>query len=71
MLDYLVVALIVGVAAWYAASKYLPTSLRNKLFGKKKASSGCGSGCSSCGSCEDAPAPPRDAKQRVIELHLK
>ncbi|HEX8615820.1 MAG TPA: hypothetical protein VF800_31450 [Telluria sp.] len=75
MLEYLVVALIVGVAAWYAASKYLPAALRAKLFGKKKASSGCGSGCSSCGTCEDGPAPRPDANappsQRVIQLHLK
>ncbi|WP_198420800.1 hypothetical protein [Massilia atriviolacea] len=72
MLEYLVVALIVGVAAWYAASKYLPKSLRDRLFGKKKASSGCGSGCSSCGTCEDGPAAPLDAGgPRVIPLHRK
>ncbi|NHZ65002.1 hypothetical protein [Massilia genomosp. 1] len=78
MLDYLIVGLIVAVAAWYAASKYLPNRLRNKLFGKKTASGGCGcgSGCGSCGTCEDGPAAPRtnaDAppSQRVIQLHLK
>ncbi|UOD31761.1 hypothetical protein INH39_08790 [Massilia violaceinigra] len=79
MLDYVIVGLIVAVAAWYAASKYLPKSLRNKLFGQNKASGGCGSGCSSCGTCEDGPAAPRTgadtpaghSKRRVIELHLK
>ncbi|NHZ41889.1 hypothetical protein F1609_17210 [Massilia sp. CCM 8693] len=79
MLDYVIVGLIVAVAAWYAASKYLPKSLRNKLFGQNKASGGCGSGCSSCGTCEDGPAAPRTGadtppghnKRRVIELHLK
>ncbi|MDQ1922699.1 hypothetical protein [Massilia pseudoviolaceinigra] len=76
MLENLIVAVIVAAAAWYAASKYLPATLRARLFGKKKASAGCGSGCSSCGSCEDAPATPRiDASgppsQRVIQLHLK
>ncbi|NHZ82403.1 FeoB-associated Cys-rich membrane protein [Massilia sp. CCM 8695] len=76
MLENLIVALIVAVAAWYAASKYLPATLRAKLFGKKKASAGCGSGCSSCGTCEDGPAAPRidasgPSSRRVIQLHLK
>lgn len=72
MLEYLVVALIVAVAAWYAASRYLPKSLRAKLFGKKKAAGGCGSGCSSCGTCDDAPAPPSaPGAPRVIPLHRK
>ncbi|CUI05817.1 hypothetical protein LXA47_26735 [Massilia sp. P8910] len=75
MLENLIVALIVAAAAWYAASKYLPATLRAKLFGQKKAAAGCGSGCSSCGTCEDAPAPRIDAgappSRRVIQLHLK
>lgn len=72
MLEYLVVALIVAVAAWYAASRYLPAGLRKKLFGKKKASGGCGSGCSSCGTCEDAPAAANaPGAPRVISLHRK
>ncbi|SHH55933.1 FeoB-associated Cys-rich membrane protein [Massilia sp. CF038] len=58
MIENLIVALIVGASAWYTARKY--------VF-KPKKSAGCGSGCSSCDTCESAPAPAADP--RVIKLH--
>ncbi|UUZ46786.1 FeoB-associated Cys-rich membrane protein [Massilia sp. B-10] len=58
MIENLIVALIVAASAWYTAKKY--------VF-KPKKSSGCGSGCSNCDSCESAAAAPPG--QRVIKLH--
>ena len=55
MFEYLIVGLIVGAAGWYTVRKY--------VF-KPKKGSGCGSGCSSCGSCESAPKP--EANERNI-----
>ncbi|MES2322452.1 MAG: FeoB-associated Cys-rich membrane protein [Pseudomonadota bacterium] len=58
MIENLIVALIVGAAAWYAFGKYL----------KPKAKSGCGSGCGSCNACE-TPAQP--SSKRVIRIHAQ
>ncbi len=58
MLEYLIVAMIVGASAWYAGRKY--------VF-KPKQGGGCGSGCSDCASCDSAPTAP--SGQRVIKLH--
>ncbi len=64
MVQNLIVAVIGGAAAWYAAAKYLPA----KWIGKNKAS-GCGSGCDTCNACETPePAP---TKYPVIKLHQK
>ena len=63
MIENLIVALIVGACAWYAARKYLPAT----WIGRKKAA-GCGSGCDTCGSCESAPA---EGKYPVIKLVRK
>ena len=68
----LVVALIVAIAAVYAAAKYLPRSWREQIvfflsarglnqarlaaFFNTEAS--CGSGCGSCGSGDGGCAPP-------------
>jgi hypothetical protein len=68
----LVVALIVALAAVYAAAKYLPRSWREQIvfflsarglhqarlaaFFNTEAS--CGSGCGSCGSGDGGCAPP-------------
>lgn len=80
MLEYLIVGLIVVAAGLYVFRKYLPTSLRARLFGKAAAkASGCGGG--SCGSatgcdtgcepgCEPGAAAPADpARQRVVRIH--
>ena len=64
MVQELIVALIVGAAAWYTGTKYLPA----KWIGRKKAS-GCGSGCDTCNACETAP--PTATKYPVIKLHQK
>ena len=73
MLEYLLVALIVAAAAFYVLRKYLPKSLRARLFGKGAVKDdGCGSGCGSCGSGCDSPAAPSDpAKNRVIRIHSR
>jgi hypothetical protein len=58
MLENLIVALIVALAALYAGGKYLPLPWRKKA-------SGCGSGCDTCGSCDE----PKKTDPRVIKLH--
>ena len=51
LLQYLVVGLIVVAAAWSAARRHLPRSLRARLFGQSApAAGGCDSGCGSCGT---------------------
>lgn len=85
--QYLVVGLIVLLAAFYAGGKYLPVAWRRKLVYKLRdrgqgngrlakwldKDGSCGSGCDTCGSCETGqPLPERDAKGRkVIQLHVK
>ena len=64
MLQNLIVALIVGGAAWYAGARYLPAS----WIGRKKAA-GCGSGCDTCNGC-DTPVAVEN-KYPVIKLHQK
>lgn len=66
MLENLIVALIVGASALYAARKYLPA----KLIGRRD--DGCGSGCGSCKSGCDTPQQPAEAPaRRVIPIrHL-
>lgn len=85
MIQYLIVAVIVAVAALYAAARYLPKSWREKLVHKLSGGTGrgrivkwlgtdasCGSGCDTCGTCETAPLPGKDAQGRkVIQVHLR
>jgi len=86
MVQYLVVGLIVLLAALYAGGKYLPVAWRRKLVYKLRdrgqgngrlakwldKDGSCGSGCDTCGSCETEPLPKTDAKGRkVIQLHVK
>lgn len=84
MLQNLIVALIVGLAALYAAARYLPASVRQRLVHRLTArgatqakmarwlhtESSCGSGCDSCKACAE-PAPPAEGKRRVIKLQLR
>jgi hypothetical protein len=84
MVQYLVVAVIVALAALYAASKYLPAAWRRRIVhalsrggagGDSKlvrwfdTGSSCASGCDSCKACEE-PAPPEGGK-RIIKLHVR
>ena len=83
--QYLVVGLIVLVAALYAASKYLPLSVRRKIVYKFSDGSGqgwlarwldkeagCGSGCDTCGSCAPEPMAEQDEKGRkIIQVHVR
>lgn len=85
MLQYLVVGVIVLLAALYAAGKYLPVSVRRKVVYTFSDGSGqgwlarwldkdagCGSGCDTCGSCAPEPMAETDDKGRkVIQVHLK
>jgi hypothetical protein len=83
--QYLVVGLIVLLAALYAAGKYLPASIRRRVVYRFSDGSGkgwlarwldkdasCGSGCDTCGSCAPEPMAEQDEKGRkVIQVHLK
>jgi hypothetical protein len=86
MMQYLVVGVIVLLAALYAAGKYLPVAWRRKLVYKlRDAGQGngklarwldkdgsCGSGCDTCGSCAPEPMPEKDEKGRkIIQVHVK
>jgi len=86
MVQYLVVAIIVLLAALYAGGRYLPVAWRRKLVYKLRdrgqgngrvakwldKDGSCGSGCDTCGSCETEALPATDAKGRkVIQLHVK
>jgi hypothetical protein len=86
LFQYIVVGLVVLLAALYAGGKYLPVAWRRKVvFQLREQGRGdgrlakwldkdgsCGSGCDTCGSCETEPLPERDAKGRkVIQLHVK
>ena len=70
-LQYVVVGAVVLAAALYAAVKYVPKSLRQRLVYRLSNGSGkgtlvkwldtdasCGSGCDTCGSCAPAPSTP-------------
>ena len=65
MVQYIIVGLIVLAAAFYVLGKYLPRSLRQRLFGKAAVDTGCGSGC---GSCQSGCETPADGKT-VVKLH--
>jgi len=73
----LVVALIVAIAAVYAAAHYLPRAWREKIvfFLSQRGASqermaaffnteaSCGSGCGSCGSGDGGCAPPLNLEE--------
>ena len=64
LLENLIVALIVAASAWFALRRYLPR--------KKAAKGGCGSGCSSCDTCGDAPsASTRAPSTHVVTIHRR
>lgn len=82
MIQNLIVALIVVLAALHVARKYLPKSWRTKLvylLAARGASqskmaqwlnteSSCGSGCDTCKACAE-PEPP--SSERVIKIHVR
>jgi hypothetical protein len=82
MIQNLAVAVIVGLAALYVASKYLPASWRQKLvylLTRRGASqskmaqwlnteSSCGSGCDTCKACAE---PEPASSERVIKIHVR
>jgi hypothetical protein len=79
MIQNLIVAVIVVIAALYVARKYLPAGWRQKLVypltrrgaGQSKMArwlnteSSCGSGCDTCKSCAD---PEPQSSERVIKI---
>jgi hypothetical protein len=85
MVQYLIVAVIVALAALSAAARYLPKTWRQRIVYKLSGGTGqgrvatwlgtdagCGSGCDSCGTCETEPLPEQDAKGRkIIPLHVQ
>jgi hypothetical protein len=66
MIENLIVILIVGASAWYAAARYLPAKWRGKKAAAKAA--GCGGGCDTCNACA-APDVAEPTGHRVIKLH--
>jgi hypothetical protein len=82
MAQYLVVALIVLLALFYAGGKYLPVAWRRKVVFKLRADGkgegrvakwldkdgSCGSGCDTCGSCatQAQALPETNAQGRKI-----
>ncbi|MDB5963257.1 MAG: hypothetical protein JWP59_4551 [Massilia sp.] len=84
MIENLIVAVIVLVAAVYTLRKYLPAALREKLvFHLRRrgttdsklaewldTSSSCGGGCDTCKSCE-TPADPATAPADATEHVIK
>ncbi|MGZ5201993.1 DUF6587 family protein [Ramlibacter sp.] len=85
VIQYLIVGIIVLLAALAAARKYLPAAWRQRLVyrlsrGKAGPSrvvrwldtdASCGSGCDTCKACEDTPATAPDSKHRVIKLRVE
>lgn len=88
MVQQVIVAVIVAAAVLHFCTKYLPAAWRRQIvyfltkrgFDQDKAaklfntkSSGCGDGCSSCGSCETTPADTTTTTplKRVIKLHVQ
>ena len=86
MLQDAIVALIVTLAALYAASRYLPASWRQRLVYLLAArgatqeklaqwlhtESSCGGGCDSCKACATPePAPAGEGRRRVIKLTIQ
>ena len=81
MIQNLIVALIVVLAALYVARKYMPKGWRTKLvylLAARGASqskmahwlnteSSCGSGCDTCKACAD----PEPTSERVIKIHVR
>lgn len=82
MLQNLIVACIVLLAAVYAASRYLPATWRQRMVhllvrrGAAQQSAAkwlasddsCGGGCDTCKACE---TPPATSGQRVIAIRLQ
>lgn len=62
MIEYLIVALIVGASAAYAGRRYLPVFAR-----RAKDGCGTGGGCDSCNACAEPVAAP--GARRVIKIH--
>jgi hypothetical protein len=87
MIQNLIVAVFVLVAALYAASKYLPKAWRERMVytlsggtGKGKlvdwlgTGSSCGSGCDTCGTCatdKDELPAQGEGGRKVIKVHLQ
>jgi hypothetical protein len=85
MVQYIVVAVIVALAALYVGRKYLPAAWRRRLVWVLSRRGGtqstlvrwldtdasCGSGCDTCKACETTPEAPAEGKHRVIKLHVK
>ncbi len=81
MIQNLIVAVIVVLAALHVARKYMPKGWRTKLVYRLAArgasqskmaqwlntESSCGSGCDTCKAC----AEPEPASNRVIKIHVR
>ncbi len=85
MLQNLIVACIVLLAAAYAASRYLPASWRRRVVhqlvqrGAAQQSAAkwldsqasCGGGCDTCKACETPAVAPEPTGRRVIPVRLQ
>jgi hypothetical protein len=87
LVQYLIVGVIVLLAALAAARKFMPARWRTWLvyrLSRGRAGSqsrlvrwldtdaSCGSGCATCKACEDPPADaPAEGKHRVIKMRVE
>jgi hypothetical protein len=87
VVQYLIVGVIVLLAALFAARKLMPAAWRARLVYRLSrgragsqsrlvrwldADASCGSGCDSCKACEDTPVEaPVEGKHRVIKLRVE
>lgn len=74
MLEWLIVGGAVAVSSWVAFGKFFP-QLRRRLLGRftgqppPPSSSGCGSGCDTCGSCGNNPQNQQRGGEQPVKFH--
>lgn len=73
LLEWLIVGSAVAVSSWVAFGRFFP-QLRRRLVGRfsrqplPPASGGCGSGCDTCGSCDNNPQNQRRGAEQPVRF---